>query len=135
MAVKPLVYSEHKKALPGHQPVLELGKPLRSAYISYSAAHRVLKQAGFPLDRKSYYNLRHRTLSTKQEEFAGLVVALEDASFVFKCRMEEEVNEHGKVVDTQRQQIWFAHPDQIWYAQCFIAGWTLFVDRMFNKNA
>ena len=136
MAVNPLVYAEHKKALSGYQMILDLGKSLRSAYISYSAARRVLEQAGFPLDRKGYYNLRHRALSAEKDEFAGLVVALEDAGFVFECRMEEEIDQQsGEVVDTQLQQIWFAHPDQIRYAQRFIAGWTLFVDGTFNTNA
>ncbi|ERF69261.1 hypothetical protein EPUS_03965 [Endocarpon pusillum Z07020] len=94
-AVNPLVYTEHKKALPGYQIALDLGKSLRSAHISYSAARRVLEQAGFPLDRKSYYNLRHRALSAEKDEFAGLVVALEDAGFVFECRMEEEIDQQS----------------------------------------
>ncbi|KAF7508230.1 hypothetical protein GJ744_009527 [Endocarpon pusillum] len=134
MAVNSLVYPEHKKALPGYQPALELGRSLRSAHISYSAARRVLEQTGFPLDRKSYYNLRHRTLSAEKDEFAGLVVALEDAGFVFDCRMEEEI-ENDKVIDTQLQQIWFAHPDQIRYTQRFVADWTLFIDGTFSTNA
>lgn len=135
MAVNPLVYSEHKRSLPAFQNAVELGISLRSAYISYSAARRVLEQTGFPLDRNSYYNLRHRALSAEKDDFAGLVVALEDAGFEFECRMEEELNSQGQIVDTQLQQIWFAHPDQIRYAQRFIAGWTLFIDGTFKTNA
>ena len=136
MAANPLVYSEHKKSLPGYQPAIELGRSLRSAHISYSAARRVLEQAGFPLDRKSYYNLRHRSLSAEKDDFASLVVALEDAGFVFECRMEEEVDtQSDQVVDTQLQQIWFARPEQIRYAQRFIADWTLFIDGTFNTNS
>lgn len=120
MTVNPLVYSEHKKALLGYQPALELDRSLRSAHISYSAARRVLEQAGFPLDQKSYYNLRHQTLSTKKDEFASLVVALENASFIFDCCMKEEIDKNDKIIDTQLQQIWFAHPDQIRYSQRFI---------------
>jgi hypothetical protein len=85
MAVNPLIYSEHRKSFPGYEPALELGKSLRSAYISYSAARRVLEQAGFPLDRNTYYNLRHRSVSADRDDFAGLVVALKDAGFVFEC--------------------------------------------------
>jgi hypothetical protein len=135
MAVNPLIYIEHKKSLSEYQPALELGKSLRSAYISYSAARRVLEQAGFPLDRKAYYNLRHRALSAQKDEFAGLVVALEEAGFIYECRVEEEIDQAGKVVDAQSQQIWFALPEQIRYAQRFIAGWTLFIDGTFNTNA
>jgi hypothetical protein len=106
MAVNPLVYTEHKKSLAGYQSALKLGKSLRSAYISYSAARRVLEQAGFPLDCKSYYNLRHRAFSAGKDEFAGLVVALKDAGFIFECRIEEEIDQKsGEVVNTQLQQI------------------------------
>ena len=136
MAVNPLIYSEHRRSIPGYGPALELGKSLRSAYISYSAARRVLEQAGFPLDRNTYYNLRHRSVSADKDDFAGLVVALEDAGFVFECRIEEEIDPYtGKVLDAQLQQIWFSHPDQIRYAQRFIAGWTLFIDGTFGTNA
>jgi len=135
MAVNPLVYSQHKKSLPVYQSAVELGKTLRSAHISYSAARRVLEQANFPLDRKSYYRLRHRAVSAEKDDFADLVIALEDAGFVFECRMEEELNSQGEIVDTQLQQIWFAHPDQIRYIQRFTAGWTLFIDGTFKTNA
>ena len=135
MAVNPLVYSEHRKSLPVYHNAVELGRSLRSAYISYSAARRVLEQTGFPLDRKSYYNLRHRGLSAEKDDFAGLVVALENAGFEFECRMEEELDSEGKVTDTQLQQIWFAHSDQIRYTQRFAADWTLFIDGTFKTNA
>jgi len=135
MAINLLVYIEHKKSLSLYQPALKLGKSLRSAYISYSSARRVLEQTGFPFDRKSYYNLCHRTISAEKDEFAGLVVALEDAGFMYECRMKEELNKSGQVVDTQLQQIWFAHPEQIRFAQRFIADWTLFIDGTFNTNA
>ena len=39
------------------------------------------------------------------------------------------------MIDTQLQQVWFAHPDQIRYAQRFIADWTLFIDGTFKTNA
>ena len=135
MAVNPLTYSEHRRSLPAFQNAIELGRSLRSAYISYSAARRVLEQTGFPLDRKSYYNLRHRGLSADKDDFAGLIVALEDAGFVFECRIKEELDPEGQVIDTQLQQVWFAHPDQIRYAQRFIADWTLFIDGTFKTNA
>lgn len=53
-------------------------------------ALRVLQQVGHPLDRNTYYNIRSRTVSAEQNEFAGLVVALEEVGFIFECRVEEE---------------------------------------------
>jgi len=91
MAVNPLRYKkEHAKAMPGYLPAVELSKSLRSANISYSKALRVLEQVGFPLDRNTYYNIRSRGISAALNEFSGLVVALEEAGFIFECRIEEE---------------------------------------------
>jgi hypothetical protein len=137
MAVNPLRYKkEHVQALPGFLPALELGKSLRSANITYSVALRVLEQVGFPLNRNIYYNIRDRTASAEQNEFAGLVVALEEAGFTFEFRIEEEFDlETDAVIDRQLQQLWFAHSKQIRYAQHFIADWTLFVDGTFRTNA
>ena len=56
LATNPLRYKQHIKLLPEFQPTLQLAQSLRSANISYSKAIRVLKQANFPLDRKTYYN-------------------------------------------------------------------------------
>jgi hypothetical protein len=123
IAANPLRYKkEHVKTLPAFLPAMELGKSLRSANISYSIALRVLEQVGFPLDRNSYYNIRSRATSADSNEFARLVVALEEAGFIFECRIEEEFNPiTDKVIDRQLQQIWFTHPKQIRYAQRFIA--------------
>ncbi len=137
MAVNPLRYKkEHVNMLPGFLPAVELGRSLRTANISYSVALRVLEQVGFPLDRNIYYNIRSRAVSAEQNEFAGLVVALEEAGFIFECRVEEEFDSETDIVaDRQLQQIWFAHPKQIRYAQRFIADWTLFIDGTFRTNA
>ena len=137
MAVNPLKYKkEHVKALPEYEPALEMGKSLRSANISYSAALRVLEQSVFPLDRHTYYNIRSRSISADQDDFAALIVALEDAGFIFECRMEEELDPvSNEVIDRQLQQIWFIHPKQVDYAQRFTADWALFIDGTFRTNA
>ena len=135
MAANPLRYIQHVKELPGYLPAVELAQSLRFANISYSKAVRVLEQADFPLDRSTYYNIRERKISASNDEFSGLVVALEEAGFIFECRMEEEINNEGKVVDRQLQQIWFSHPDQIQLAQRFSADFTLWIDGTFRTNA
>jgi MULE transposase domain len=137
MVVNPLRYKkEHVKVLPSFLPALELDKSLRSANITYSVALRVLEQVGFPLDRSTYYNIRDRTVSTGRDEFAGLVVALEEAGFIFECRIEEEFDSRtNAVTDHQLQQLWFAYLKQVRYSQRFIADWALFVDGTFRINA
>jgi MULE transposase domain len=80
--------------------------------------------------------MRDRTASAEPNEFAALVAALEDAGFIFECRIEEEIHtQTGVVIDRQLQQLWFAHPKQIRYAQRFIANWALFIDGTFRTNA
>jgi MULE transposase domain len=104
--------------------------------LSYSVALRVLEQVGFPLDRNTYYNIRSRPVSAKHDEFAGLIVALEEAGFLFECCVEEELDPNtNAVIGRQLQQVWFAHPQQIQYAQRFISDWTLFIDGTFKTNA
>ncbi|ERF71028.1 hypothetical protein EPUS_03308 [Endocarpon pusillum Z07020] len=107
MAANPLRYrKEHVKTLPAFLPALTLGRSLRTANISYSVALRVLEQVGFPLDRNTYYNIRSRAVSAEHTEFAGLVVALEEAGFIFECRIEEEIDSQtDTVVNRQLQQV------------------------------
>ena len=107
MAANPLRYKrEYFQALPSFLSELELGKSLRSANITYSVALRVLKQVGFPLDRNTYYNIRDRNASIGQDEFAGLVVALKEAGFIFEYRMKKEFDpETNAIIDRQLQQL------------------------------
>jgi hypothetical protein len=103
MAVNPLRYKkEYIKSLSGFSPALELNKSLRTANISYSIAVRMFKQVSFPFNRNTYYNIRSRAASAASNEFAGLVVTLEKAGFIFKYRIEEEFNlETDAVINRQ----------------------------------
>lgn len=135
MAPNPFVYrKEHVKALPGYVPAVELARSLRIANISYSKALRVLDQAHFPLDRSTYYNIRHRPFSANQDEFSGLIAALEEEGFIFECRIEEELDINNQVISQQLQQIWFSHPNQIQLAQRFSADFALWIDGTFQTN-
>lgn len=85
MAMNPLRYrSEYIKILIGFLSAIELDKSLQTANISYSVALRMLKQIGFPLDHSTYYNIRFHTVFAKRNEFAGLVVVLEETDFIFE---------------------------------------------------
>lgn len=39
-------------------------------------------------------------LSAEKDEFAGLVVALENAGFIFDCCMKEKIDENDKIINT-----------------------------------
>ena len=65
-------------------PAIELNKSLKTANILYFMALRMLKQVGFPLNHNIYYNIRSRAALADLNEFAGLIIALKEADFVFK---------------------------------------------------
>jgi hypothetical protein len=93
MAMNILRYQkEYIKTLSLFQPAFELGKSLCITNLSYSMALRVLKQVGFSFDHNIYYNIRSRVISTKQNEFTSLVIALEEAGFLFKYHIKEEID-------------------------------------------
>jgi hypothetical protein len=45
----------------------------------------VLKQAGFPLNYNTYYNIYRRRIFISSNEFNGFIITLKEAGFVFKC--------------------------------------------------
>ena len=99
MTINVLRYKrEYVKTFLEYLSVLELGKSLRIANISYSVVLRVFEQVEFPLDRNIYYNIRSRVVSTKQNEFVTFVVALEETGFIFECRIEEEFDSKTNIV-------------------------------------
>jgi hypothetical protein len=107
MAANPFKYQkEHIKKLLLFQPTLKLDKSLRIANLSYSVALRVLKQVGFSLDYNTYYNIRSRAVSAKQNEFASLIIAFKEAGFLFKCYIEKEIDSStNAVIKRQLQQV------------------------------
>ena len=64
--------------------IMTLGKSLRTANILCFMALRVLKQVGFSLNHSTYYNIRSRAALADLNEFAGLIITLKEAGFVFK---------------------------------------------------
>ena len=86
--------------------VIELNKSLRTTNISYSVTLRVFEQTGFPLDRKTYYNIRSRIVSIKQNEFVEFIIILEKTEFIFKCRIKEKIDlETNITINRQLQQL------------------------------
>jgi hypothetical protein len=93
MTVNLLRYQkEHVKNLLLFQPTFELDKSLCMINLSYLMALRVLEQVDFPLDRNIYYNIHSHVVSAEQNEFADLVIALEEVGFLFKCCVKKELD-------------------------------------------
>jgi hypothetical protein len=52
----------------------------------------------------------------KPETIDGLLVALQEAGFVYRVRVKIEEDEEGKPISRKMEQIWFAHKEQLAYA-------------------
>lgn len=74
------------------------------------------------------------SISSKQDLFHGLVAALEDVDFRYSLRFDDELDSNSKVISSQLQQIFFAHPIQIGLAQRFLPGFLFLIDGTFNTN-
>jgi len=70
----------------------------------------------------------------KPKTIDGLLVALQEASFVYRCRIEIEEDEEGNPISRKLKQIWFAHREQLKAAQRFVSNWSLVIDGTFNTN-
>jgi MULE transposase domain len=136
-APNPLRYKIHEKALEEYQEAVRLAQIHRETLLSYSASQRILDRAGYALDRRTYYNLCQRpmsSISSHQDLFYGLVAALEEAGFKYTLRFDDKLNNASKVISSQLQQIFFIHPIQINLAQRFIPGFLFLIDGIFNTN-
>ena len=136
----PFAYKIHETALAEYQQLIKNARKHRMAMISYSTNQRVLEQEGLGLtiSSKTYYNLVRTKLPDKDdagETIQGLLIALEDAGFLFRIRVAVEEDLEGNPISRKLIQIFFIHREQIRYGQRFIAGFLLVVDGTFNTNA
>jgi hypothetical protein len=112
----PVRYKAHEKALEQYQEAVRLARAHRETFLSYSQSQRILDRVGYTLDRRTYYNIRQRpmsSVSSKSDLFHGLVAALEEAKFQYSLRFKETTGSANNLIDRQLQQIFFAHPAQI----------------------
>ena len=132
-----LRYNIHRKASARHTRAVELAKTHREAFLSYQQSSRILDRQGLSIGRKEYYNLRRHPLRNSSKGFEALIVALEEASFVYSARCEEVLDPagSGKVIALQLEQVWFAMPCQLEFARRFISGFALLIDGTFQTNA
>ena len=85
--------------------------------ISYSESRRVLKaeKFDFTISAKDYYNSVRKMISDKDKlkTIDGLLVALQEAGFVYCCGVEIEEDEKRNPISYKLKQIWFAHREQL----------------------
>ena len=110
----------------------------RESFLSYSDSQRILDRTGYTLDRHTYYNIRHRlmsSISSKSDLFNDLVAALKKAELKYSLRFEKIANSVTNVVERQLQQIFFLHPAQIHLGQRFLPDFVFLIDSTFSTNS
>lgn len=69
------------------------------------------EEFGITLTSRQYYNIIKNMISIKDDPdtIAGLFFALYNARFVYRTRVEEEVDNLGKIITRKLIQIWFSY--------------------------
>jgi hypothetical protein len=135
----PFAYKVHVKGTVEYQILTAKARNMRMAMISYSDSQRVLQMEGlgFTIDSTTYYNtVRHNRPSADDcQTIQGLLVALADAGFLWRSRVEYEEDPAGNVISQKLIQIFFMNKQQVVLAQRFVAGFVLVVNSTFNTNS
>jgi hypothetical protein len=134
----PLSIPAHLRSLDEYQAAKDTARKHRMAVIPYSESRRVLEveEFGLAISAKDYYNTVRKMVPDKDKPktIDGLLVALQEAGFVYRCRVEIEEDEEGSPISRKLKQIWFAHKEQLNAAQRFVSDWSLVIDGTFNTN-
>ena len=115
----PLSIPAHLRNLEEYQTVISTVRKHRQAVIPYSESRRVLEceEFGIHITARQYYNSVRKMIpdKSKPETIDGLLVALQEAGFVYRVRVEIEEDEKGRPISRKMKQIWFAHKEQLAY--------------------
>jgi hypothetical protein len=135
----PFAYQVHVRNTVEYQILTAKARNMRMAMVFYSSSRRVLQMEGlgFTIDSTTYYNtVRHNRPSADDcQTIQGLLVALADANFFWRFRVECEEDPAGNVISQKLIQIFFMSKQQVVLAQRFVAGFVLVVDSTFNTNS
>lgn len=135
----PLSFPRHKARLDEFQRALAQSRLHRISIIPYSVSRRVLEseEFGVNLSTREYYNsVRSRPVSSDDEKsIQGLVAALKEAGFIYRLRVQDEIDSTGKPLWRKLIQIWFTHPRLLDACKRFVADALITIDATFNTNA
>jgi hypothetical protein len=134
----PLVYIKHRQSTREYQAQVSSTRVHRSKVIPYSISRRILEddEYGLLITRQEYYNhLRNEPADRdKPKTIEALIVALDEARFVYRTRFDIEFDSEGKAVSRKMIQLFFAHRLQLEAARRFASSFCLVVDGTFNTN-
>jgi hypothetical protein len=134
----PLSIPAHLHSLEEYQAAKSTARKHRMAVIPYSESRRVLEaeEFGLTISARDYYNSVRKMVADRDrpETIDGLLVALQEAGFAYRCGVEVEEDEEGNPISRELRQIWFAHRERLKAAQRFVSDWSLVIDGTFNTN-
>jgi hypothetical protein len=137
--LNPFGFKMHEKATEEYQRQAVSAIKFRTVAVPYLVHRRVLDRAEFGLiiDRRTYYNLVRNEHGDKKQDrtISGLLIALDEAGFRYRTKVEVEMDTFEKSVTRKLVQIVFCYPDAKHLAQRFCAGKLFFVDGTFNTNS
>ena len=131
-------YQVHVQATTEYQVLAAKARHMHMTFFSYSDSKRVLqmKGLGLTIDSTTYCNtIRHNRLSSEDcQTIQGLLVALADSGFGWRCRVEKEEDSERNILSQKLVQIFFIHPKQTYLGQRFIAGFVMIIDGTFQHE-
>lgn len=135
----PLMFPLNLSTLPEYQALKAVATQHRQAVIPYSHSRRVLDTSedfGLVLTSRQYYNTVRNMKGDKTapETISGLLLALEEAGFVYRTRVEVEQDDAGREIGRKLVQIWFTRPELIEASKRFVSDWLIVIDGTFNTN-
>ena len=81
--------------------------------IPYSESRRVLEaeEFGLIISAKDYYNSVRKMVPDKDkpETIDSLLVALQEAGFIYRCSVKVEEDKEEKPISRKLKQIWFTY--------------------------
>ena len=111
----PLSIPTHLRNLEEYQSMISTVRKHRQAVIPYSESRRVFEceEFGIHITARQYYDSIRKITpdKNKPETVNGLLIALQEADFVYRVRIEIKEDKKGKPISHKIKQIWFAHKE------------------------
>ena len=85
---------------------------------------------------KEYYDQARKQLTDKNKPktIEEMLVALQEADFVYRSKVDIEEDGSGTTISKILVQIFFTHRKQLKAAKRFVSGFLLVIDGTFNTN-
>ena len=110
----PLTYISHRQSTTEFRKQLVNTKIHREKIIPYSTSRRVLEdeEYGLIITAKEYYNQVRKQPANKNKPktIEGMLVALQEAGFVYRSRVDIEEDGSGTMISKTLVQIFFCSP-------------------------